>query len=121
MSTISVISDITAERDRQRRLKDYTAAHDDAHDRGEMAMAAACYAAPRRIFRLIETVGGFHFADPWPWEHEFDKRTGGHSMNKHELVANEDTLPGIRRRLLVKAAALLVAEIERLDRVAAKT
>ena len=81
----------------------YGAWHDDQHDRGELAIAAACYAAgstferedthpkaSRTITRRL-----------WPWDMDWWK-------------------PTTPRRNLVKAAALCIAEIERLDRAAAK-
>lgn len=116
---MSVIEEIAAERARQIEKEGWSLEHDDeAHYDGSLSMAAACYAAPEPIFRHgerrirlnsargidencyqydYETVTDYH--DPWPWDCEWDKR-GSHS----------------RRRQLVVAAALIVAEIERLDR-----
>ena len=37
---------IAAERQRQVDVEGWTPAHDDEHDEGELAIAAACYAAP---------------------------------------------------------------------------
>jgi cell pole-organizing protein PopZ len=91
------INDIVAERRRQIEAEGWTPEHDDAHDDGEMAHAAACYAnhSADQIRDHVCPPG-----DPpmdWPWD-------------------DESWRPSTRRRDLVKAAALIVAEIERLDR-----
>lgn len=81
---------IKAERRRQVDVEGWTPEHDDEHSKGELAQAAACYADDPRQFNTA--------APPdWPWSQEWWK-------------------PGDRRRNLVKAGALIVAEIERLDR-----
>lgn len=95
-------TDVLAERQRQVKEEGWDAAHDDEHDSGELALAAACYAAPARIFVAEQLVGrGYEpytrYADAWPWNDRWWK-------------------PKDRRRDLVRAAALLLAEIERLDR-----
>lgn len=90
--------DIIKERLRQVEDEGYTAARDDLHVNGELATAAACYAA----------MAGFNDGNrdhyppgspmiQWPWDHDLWKPTD-------------------RRRDLVKAGALILAEIERLDR-----
>ncbi len=81
-----VIREISVERRRQFWVEEHTDEEDDAQELGELGDAAACYAASRHI-------------DYWPWDPEWDKR------KKHS-----------RRRRLVIAAALLIAEIERIDR-----
>lgn len=91
------LEDITAERRRQQEAEGWTAEHDDTHEAGEMACAAACYA----INSAVPLVGSVATARYWPWDMRWWKPTG-------------------RRRDLVKAAALLVAEIERLDRAEAR-
>ncbi|CAG9193979.1 hypothetical protein BCAR13_110078 [Paraburkholderia caribensis] len=84
--------DVLAERERQVTTEGWTTAHDDEHDSEEMAIAAACYA---------ESAGGFHHPSTvpsnWPWTSKWWK-------------------PTTPRRDLVKAGALILAEIERLDR-----
>lgn len=90
---MDAISEIKAERERQRAEEGWTSEHDDTHDRGEMALAAGCYAlnaAPERFANGIVPIF-------WPWAREWWK-------------------PKSRRRDLVRAAALIVAEIERIDR-----
>jgi hypothetical protein len=88
--------DVLAERQRQITQEGWTPAHDDEHDQGELAMAAACYALPEEEREMHEhPEQDFPFGWPWP----------GHWWK-----------PGERRRDLVKAGALILAEIERLDR-----
>lgn len=81
---------IRRERVRQRSSKEYDPAHDLQHARGELALAAACYAAPLPIF----TAAG---ADPFPWDPRYDRR------------GSQD-----RERELEKAGALICAELDRL-------
>lgn len=88
--TDRVIAEIRAERNRQINDKGWTAEHDDGHSRGELSAAAACYA-------LGSKLSPEEFEMLWPWH-------------------GQDWNPGIDRCNLIKAAALIVAEIERLDR-----
>lgn len=92
------ILDIELERARQQLVEGWTCEHDDAHDGGEMAIAAACYAAHHDG---DEDTPRWSLLRWWPWDAKWFKPTD-------------------RRRDLVKAGALIVAEIERLDRAAAK-
>lgn len=98
------LADIADERQRQISVEGWTPEHDNSHDKGEMAMAAACYAAPEPVFtKHISAQGQYsneeYFYDAWPWSEQWDKR------GKHD-----------RRRRLVIAGALIVAELDRLDR-----
>ena len=81
--------DVLAERERQKNVEGWTTEHDDAHKGGEMSDAAASYASY-----------GYSSSPPtlWPWDNKWWK-------------------PKSHRRNCVKAAALLIAEIERLDRL----
>lgn len=88
--------DVLAERRRQVSDEGWTPEHDDTHSDGEMAGAAACYALYRSHLNL-PPMGGDLLEQVWPWAAEWWKPTD-------------------RRRDLVKAAALILAEIERLDR-----
>jgi len=90
--THRVMQDISYERQRQMVIEHWTPQHDDEHDQGEMAAAAACYAMPPK--RLRKAAG---FPIQWPWDPKWWK-------------------PKDRRHDLVRAAALIVAEIERMDR-----
>lgn len=90
MSSIAIVQ-IIAERDRQILDEGWTAEHDDEHDCGSLAIAAACYA--------LNAGGepGVAKAE-WPWAAQWFK-------------------PKDKRRDLIRAAALIIAEIERLDRL----
>ncbi|HEY4112901.1 MAG TPA: hypothetical protein VGM17_02465 [Rhizomicrobium sp.] len=110
-----VIEEIAAERNRQISGEGYTLAHDDAHERGEIGAGAAAYAFAASLQlsfpRLLgpnakawhddaahgSAVGLVQQAWPWP-RHQFK--------------------PGTARRNLVKAGAMIVAEIGRVDRAA---
>lgn len=94
--TRKVIAEIEAERLRQVFAEGWTPEHDDEHSTGELADAAAVYAATRPIVDgdgQLTAIGRL-----WPWELSWFKPHG-------------------RRRDLIKAAALIAAEIERLDRL----
>lgn len=99
MTNSQALLDIAAERRRQIEAEGWTPEHDDQHGNGEMARAAATYA-------LYEMgVPGATILENgvrlWPWNWSWLKPKGN-------------------RRNLVRAAALLLAEIERLDRAAAR-
>ena len=96
---------IVAERQRQMTAEGWTPEHDAEHVNGEMAMAAACYAAPELIFvprmpasGILSERSGENFISAWPWDAQYDKR-------------GKQT----RRRALEKAGALCAAELDRLD------
>lgn len=100
------IVDILTERVKQQR-NGYTAQHDDEHIHGEIANVAAIYAMPP------ECRG---------YEVHMPPRGGGECGYTTEVEAMLNTSGwdinvGVRREELVKAAALLIAEIERLDRI----
>jgi hypothetical protein len=93
---MTAIDDIAAERKRQIDAEGWSPDHDDEHDWSEMLDAAICYTVvARRGSYLQEIVRRL-----WPWDWSWWKPTD-------------------RRRSLVKAGALIVAEIERLDRASA--
>lgn len=96
------IEDVTAERQRQIDVEDFSHEHDDEHVKGEMAFAAACYAISGAVpeeerGKSNELLAMVQFI--WP-------KTWGLTW----------WTPKNRRRDLVKAAALIIAEIERIDR-----
>lgn len=104
-NTNQAVFDVVAERQRQINGEGWTIANDDKHNKGEMARAAACYAlhAARQGFWSKEP---YQSGDPeydsncdtlWPWGFDWWK-------------------PKNPRRDLIRAAALLIAEIERIDR-----
>lgn len=104
---------ITAERQRQREK--WTKQHDDTHGDGALAVAAACYAMPKRLYVQEDTARGPWFVDPWPWHGQFDRRR--RQANYPNAIPTEG---GARVRMLVKAGALIAAEIDRLQRAGAE-
>ena len=85
------LEDIAVERRRQYEVEGWSIEHDDEHIDGSIALAAAAYA-------VGDTSTTYRPDIHWPWDGA-PKR-------------------GNRRRELIKAGALIVAEIERLDRAA---
>lgn len=86
------MKDAIAERRRQVTVEGWTPEHDDEHDTGSMASAAACYALH------TEPVGNIgDYLRFWPWASKWWK-------------------PKDRRSNLVRATALCLAEGERIDR-----
>ena len=83
--------DVLAERKRQIDAEGWTPEHDDKYRDDELSMAAVCYAN-------TSGAGGCS-PNGWPWPEEWWK-------------------PSTARRNLVKAGALIIAEVERIDRLA---
>ncbi len=81
---------IAAERRRQREVECYDDAHDDKHGLGELAAAGASYAFAAGEGRTMPPI-------EWPWDDIFWK-------------------PQDMRRDLVRAGALIVAELDGLER-----
>jgi len=94
-TAIELIAD---ERDRQLSEEGFDPLHDDAHWKGELAQAAIAY-----VVAAHDQVIGCKLPDgppaTWPWGDEWWKRSDDPVRN------------------LVKAAALLAAEIDRVQRV----
>lgn len=90
--------DVQAERRRQVEAEGWTPKHDDEHADGQMAQAAGCYALH---------AGGI--GTDWP-----DGRQNGSAL--FWPWDKDSWKPTTPRRDLVKACALALAEIERLDR-----
>lgn len=101
--------DVLAERQRQVSAEGWTPEHDDEHRSGDMARAAASYAAQAGICGSWPA-GAYMASLPplddeergemmWPWNREWWK-------------------PKNPRADLVRAGALILAEIERMDRAA---
>jgi hypothetical protein len=82
--------DVLAERRRQVEAEGWTLEGDDQYDGGELSLAAACYA-------LAGDPPYARVPADWPWDYGWWK-------------------PVDDRRNLVKAAALILADIERIDR-----
>lgn len=90
--------DVLAERARQFSEEGFALDHDDQHEPGTLAMAAASYAvaasyASANLFPMPKGKP----PTSWPWDKKWWK-------------------PGDARRDLIKAGALILAEIERIDR-----
>ncbi|EPO7607616.1 hypothetical protein ACUHM8_003379 [Pseudomonas aeruginosa] len=93
--------DVQAERRRQIEAEGWTPEHDDEHADGQMAQAAGCYALHAGGIGTDWPDGRQNGAALfWPWDRDSWK-------------------PTTPRRDLVKACALALAEIERLDRATA--
>jgi hypothetical protein len=111
---------IAAERRRQIEQEGWTPEHDDEHSDGSLLLAAICYAAPVRVFVQEDWAAGVTFSDPWPssWDDRWDKRA--HYGNGYEVgngIADPSTYtPEQRLDLLVKAGALIAAEVDRMRR-----
>lgn len=106
-TTSNAMLDVLIERHRQVMTEGWTPEHDDAHTDYSLSKAAAIYAVGATFDGPDRSVMDTHGAagtpgwmkDLWPWDIKWWK-------------------PSDRRRDLVKAAALILAEIERLDRAA---
>ena len=89
---------IAAERERQITAEGWSDAHDDEHGQAEMNKAANAYL----VAGYLTTVSGGHHHDDcpdyWPWDESWWK-------------PSEDPI-----RNLVKAGALIAAELDRLQR-----
>ena len=84
------VSLVLAERMRQVEKEGWTADHDAEHKNGELAIAAACYAAEGTDAQVVYQ----NLDSAWPWDEGFWK-------------------PTTKLRNLVKATALLLAEGDR--------
>lgn len=96
------IEDVVNERQRQQLVEGYTTDRDDSYTYGELAGAAACYArhVNGRSWVFGSNPDDYQaepMPDSWPWDEEHWK-------------------PKSPRQDLVRAAALIIAEIERIDR-----
>lgn len=83
-----LMDEILNERIHQITKHGYSEAHDDEHIDGSIADAAAHYASTRDDTGL------------WPWDVEYDKKS-----------------TKTRREQLITSISMLVAEVERLDRL----
>lgn len=88
------VRDVLLERARQINGEGFGVARDDAYVSGELAQAAACYAASSHSRDIS------YMSHLWPWASEWWK-------------------PGTTREDLLKSGALILAEIERIDRARA--
>ena len=113
-------ADVLAERERQVAVKGWTPEHDDWHKCGELAIAAACYAAhagARVVIEAYDLTGtGTGMVETKKWVSSAQEFVG-----RMWPWARKWWKPRSTRRNLVRAAALLLAEIERLDRASARS
>lgn len=91
----SASRDVMNERRRQSEEEGFSPEHDDGHTEGQLPGAGACYA----LWDVKHWAARIALKNFWPWSIDWCK-------------------PGDRRQNLVKAGALIIAEIERLDRAA---
>ena len=113
-----VVTEITAERMRQVEKEGWTPDHDDKHTDSSMANAAACYATAYPTLRKVTRTELVDMASRGDTPMFERKRITyrvpvGWPRSWHPNWYK----PKDRRRDLVRAAALIVAEIERLDRL----
>lgn len=87
------VYDVLSERNRQMTSEGFSEEHDDTHVNGEIARGAASYA----LYSTDPAMAGLI----WPFE-------------------NESFKPVDPRANLIKAAAMIIAEIERIDRAEKK-
>ncbi|RBO54685.1 hypothetical protein DSD19_04730 [Rhodovulum sp. BSW8] len=95
------VAAIADERRRQIEVEGWTPEHDDAHDEFEMSLAAAAYAVSGTLgpSALLDQATQDAIRKTWPFQAHLFRPTGG-------------------RKDLVRAGALIAAEIDRLDRAA---
>lgn len=105
------INDVISERQRQITKEGWTTEHDDAHNDRVLAMAAQCYV-------------GHYVGRSWLVTQSDDKESGLLEYQSEEVPNNwpehwDDASwkPKNPRSDLVRAAALIIAEIERIDRL----
>lgn len=127
---MSGIDLIAAERHRQIDKEGWTPEHDDEHEGEELALAAACYAMPDTAYHGTMNNRRVEIEDAWPWNaEEFkgdrDVRAWGGTVTRQRVFSSgrtpehrpgAPTLCDLRIRELVKAGALIAAEIDRLQR-----
>ncbi len=90
---MSALEEVAAERKRQVEVEGWTPAHDDTHTNGELALAACAYAMPEHIRQFFDA----NDIKLWPFEGEINFKD--------------------RIRDLVRAGALILAEIDRVRRM----
>lgn len=100
---IEVLADVVAERARQIKVEGWTPEHDDLQTGFELARLAAAYAQEAGYNKKVRR----------------DRARRGQTP-LHTNIHNGWFKPTDRRRDLVKGAALILAEIERLDRAEAR-
>jgi hypothetical protein len=92
---------VILERIRQITVEGYDSANDDNTPLGELAKAAACYCGSARLQLMGAKASELDLPAIWPWEEACWK-------------------PKDPRRDLVRAAALIIAQIDVIDRAEAR-
>lgn len=90
------------ERERQISEEGWSPEHDDEHVNGELANVAACFSATNELYLYSKHSDGLHNMTAchlYPWEDKYYKKA---SKN--------------RKQQLIVAGALIIAELERLER-----
>lgn len=96
-ATNPAVDQVLAERIRQIQKHGYGGDHDDEHDKGELLDASICYAIEAQVVTDDSSHISSFVPTQWPWHAESWK-------------------PGTPHRMLVKALALGLAELERQNR-----
>jgi hypothetical protein len=100
---MTILKEIAAERVRQIDKEGFDTNHDDHHSDGSLSLAAMCYCMSAAIAARTNPSEEQYKVTPkaefWPWSLHWWK-------------------PKSPRRDLIRAAALIVAEIGRIDRAA---
>ena len=91
-SPSNAVQSVIAERQRHQSAEGWTPEHDDQYSKSQLLWASSCY-----VLNAIHPFNRIPF--DWPWTPEWWKPTNP-------------------RRDLVKAGALILAELERIDRAA---
>lgn len=94
------VSEVLTERLSQKDVEGYSAERDDQYVNGELATAAAAYAFWASLSGLLPPDRTLDPPCTWPWEPDHWK-------------------PTTQRQMLIKAGALILAELERLERMRA--
>lgn len=89
-SLSNAVQSVIAERQRHQSVEGWTPEHDDQYSKSQLLWASSCY-----VMNAIHPFNRIPF--DWPWDSRWWKPTS-------------------QRRDLVKAGALILAEIERIDR-----
>jgi len=92
-----IAAELATERLRQIRDEGWSADHDDEHGRGVLPKAAMSYCQSASVGLIDTSILAGKPPTYWPWDAKWWK-------------------PKTARRDLVRAGALIIAEIERLDR-----
>lgn len=114
---IKSIELIQKERIRQIQEEGFSLEQDDQLGYGELALAGVSYAMPVRLYQKVEFPTSIQFIDPYPWSGGIgDKRKDYAWEPFTEIPEHKHLEPNQQLDLLVKGAALIAAEIDKLLR-----